>query len=571
VKVIVAKTAGFCWGVRRAMDAVLEASARSNGKLQTLGPLIHNPQALDLIERRGVSIAQSLEAVEDGIVVIRAHGIPIQDLRKLRERQQNGGLEIVNATCPEVAKVHSRIKKFSPRGYFTIILGTRGHAESTAHQSFAEHGSVIISTVEEARALPDEQLEKVLVVAQTTFTLKDFGEICAVLKERAKDIIIENTICQDTWTRQSEAAELAKSVDAVVVVGGKNSSNTKHLAELAHHCGKPVQFVETAQELDVVALQDFDAVGVLAGASTPTWLVDDVVAVLEQGGRGPGRTTQLLRALFASPLLLAIGAAFMTSGVHRLLSLPHNLNYAAVVGTYVMAMFMLNQLLDPAGLRGQGASQKRSLERNRRLIIAVGSICLAVSLGLAALLGWGSVLMVLIASALGLTYKRGFRIGRRTLSLKAIPASKDILVSTALAVLAVAVPLWHYDWAWSPRAWSGVLLVAALVFARTTIHDLHEMQKDQILGKETLPILIGRRATKIVMISLLVCSLVAVMLFSSFDVFRHPGLAVVLLTCSTAYPILHLWLFHERFSVGQRGFRPPMELAFYLLGLLVAV
>jgi len=571
VKVIVARTAGFCWGVRRAMDAVLEASARGGDSVQTLGPLIHNPQALELIEQRGVSVAKSLETIQDGTVVIRAHGIPIQDLRTLKERAKSGKLKIINATCPEVAKVHSRIKKFSPKGYFTVILGIRGHAESTAHQSFAEHGSAIVSNMDEARALTDEQLKKVLVVAQTTFTGKDFKEITEYLQTRAKDIIAENTICEDTFTRQNEAKELASSVDYVVVVGGKNSSNTKHLAELAQHYGKPVQFVETASEMDLAAFTGHGTIGVLAGASTPTWLVDEVVAVLEQLGKGPSRLTRYLRAAYGTPLLLAVGAAFMTSGIHHLLGLPSEWRYAAVVGAYVMAMFMLNPFLDPLGLGARGPARKRFLEHNLKLLVATGALCLIAALGVSATLGLGSLLMVLLASVLGLTYKRGLTLGRVRLTLKAIPASKDILVAVALALLAVAVPLWHFGREWDARAWSGVLLAVAVVFARTTINDLREMQNDQILGKETMPILIGRRATKIVLVSMLALAMLGALWLTPFSTFRHPRLAVALLVACASYPLVHLWCFHERFSTGTRRMQPSVDLAFYLVGLLVLV
>jgi len=553
------------------MDAVLEASARGEGKVQTLGPLIHNPQALSLIERRGVGVVSSLEDVQDGTVVIRAHGIPIQDLRTLKARQDKGGLKIINATCPEVAKVHSRIKKFSPKGYFTVILGIRGHAESTAHQSFAEHGSIIISTMEEARALTEEQLKRVLVVAQTTFTLKDFHEISNYLREHSGDIIVENTICEDTWTRQEEARELAKSVDAVVVVGGKNSSNTKHLAELAHHYGKPVQFVETAEELDLTTLAGNGTVGILAGASTPTWLVEDVVAVIEQAGKGPGRFARLMRAAFSTPIVLALGAAFMTAGIHHLLGLPEDPRYSILVGAYVMAMYMLNQFLDPMGLGNRGPVRKAFLERHRTALVSVGVLSSVTSLVVAGSLGLGSLLMVLAASVAGLTYKRGFRLGNHQLSLKMIPASKDILVAVALALLSVAVPLWHYDWVWDPRAWSGVLLVATLAFARTTIHDLREMQNDQILGRETLPILIGRNPTKMVLVSLLALALVAVLALTPFGRFHHPLLAVALLVAAAAYPVAHLWLYHDRFTVGRSRSRMGVEISFYLLGLLLLV
>ena len=150
MKVMVARTAGFCWGVRRAMDAVLEASSRQEGPVRTLGPLIHNPQALALLKKRGVGVVDAPQDALDGTVVIRAHGIPVQELQGLRKRQQDGEIHLVNATCPEVAKVHARIRKWSPKGYFTVILGSHGHAESVAHQSFAAHGSAIVANLEEA-------------------------------------------------------------------------------------------------------------------------------------------------------------------------------------------------------------------------------------------------------------------------------------------------------------------------------------------------------------------------------------------------------------------------------------
>jgi (E)-4-hydroxy-3-methyl-but-2-enyl pyrophosphate reductase len=571
LKIVVAKTAGFCWGVRRAMDAVLEASARNKGEVQTLGPLIHNPQALELIGRRGVSIAARPEEVTGGTVVIRAHGIPIQDLRGLKERQRKGELTIVNATCPEVAKVHSRIKKYSPQGYFTVILGTHGHAESLAHQSFAEHGSAIVADMAEAGALTDEQLKKVLVVAQTTFTLNDFQEITAYIRTRAGDLIVENTICEDTWTRQEEARELAKAVDYVIVIGGKNSSNTKHLAELVHHYGKPVQFVETALELDLSALANRATVGILAGASTPTWLVDELVDVLEQLGRGPSRISRFLRAAFGSPLILALGAAFMTFGVHHWLGLPASWKYPAVTGAYVMAMYLLNPYLDPLGLGVKGPARARFLERNKMKLIAVALGCLLWAMILSLGLGFGTFLMVVLASGLGLTYKRGLRLGTKRLRLQAIPASKDLLVAFALAVIAVVVPLWHHRYAWDRRAWAGILLVSALVFARTTIHNILDMQNDQVLGKETLPIVLGRRVAKIVLLTVLAIGLGTNLWVIPHVHPRFPWLAASVLTACFGYPPLYLWLFHERFSIGKRRLEPTVEVAFYLAGLLALV
>ncbi len=573
MKVIVAKTAGFCWGVKRAMDAVLEASVRNDGRtVQTLGPLIHNPQALDLISRRGVAVAEAPEQVQNGTVVIRAHGIPIQDLRGLKERQAKGELKIVNATCPEVAKVHHKIKKWSPKGYFTVILGSHGHAESLAHCSFADSGSVIVSTMAEAEALTDEQLKKVLVVAQTTFTVKDYHAITDYLRTRAGDAVFENTICEDTWMRQDEARELARTVDSVIVVGGKASSNTKHLAELAHHYGKPVQYVETAMEMDLSGFSGRETVGVLAGASTPTWLVDEVVDVLEQLGDGPSRWRSFVRATFGSSSLLAMGAGLMTLGVHHWLGLPTRWRYPLLTATYVLAMYLLSPFLDPLGLGAKGPARARFLERNRKLLLVSALAAMAVMLGLAANLGLKVLGIVIGAALVGTVYKQRFRLGGREISLRSIPGSKDLVVAMALATVAVVTPVWQAGRSWDLRAFAAIFLVGVLAFVRTAIYEIRDMQNDQIVGKETLPIFLGKRATKVVILGLLGTLLAGTLWLTYQNRSQgHPmAVALVLVLCA-AYPMLYLWLYHERFTTGKDRFELSVDLSFYLVGLLALI
>lgn len=570
MKVIVAKTAGFCWGVRRAVDAVLEASARNKSDVvQTLGPLIHNPQALDLIRQRGVSIASSADTVKNGTVVIRAHGVPIQILRKLKERQHNGELNIINATCPEVAKVQSKIKKWSPKGYFVVILGTHGHAESMAHQSFSKNGSIIVTNLAEARALSDVVLRKTLVVAQTTFIVKDFQEISEYIASRSTDCIVENTICKDTWIRQNEAKSIAQTVDYVIVVGGKTSSNTKHLAELAAKFGKPVQYVETASEIDLSALNIFETVGVMAGASTPTWLVDDVVDVLKQHGDTTGLTS-FLSEPFNQSMKLAAGTGFLTMGICHWVGLPFIWRYPIISMTYTLAMYLLAPYLDPLGLESKGPGRAKLLERNRNFMVGIAFCALSIALIMAISMGTISILVVGSASVLGLIYKRKIKFRNTTFSLKLMPGSKDILVAIAIAVLTLALPLWYDGRSWDIRAWSGLLFVTALVLARTTTYNLKDMQNDQILGRETLPILFGRKVTKILFLSYLILALGATVTVACLQpIHNNLWLVITILTMCTGYPLFYLIFFQEQHSIKKMNTIPWVEVSFFLSGLLV--
>jgi (E)-4-hydroxy-3-methyl-but-2-enyl pyrophosphate reductase len=570
MKVVVARSAGFCWGVRRALDAVLEAGSRHKGPVQTLGPLIHNPQALDLLQKRGISAVTAPSDARQGTVVIRAHGIPIQDLRDLKERQGRGEFRLVNATCPEVAKVHSRIKKWSPRGYFTVILGSHGHAESIAHRSFAEHGAAIVADMAEARALTDEQLAKVLVVAQTTFTVRDFREITEYLRDRSQDCIIENTVCEDTWNRQEEARQIASSVDAVVVVGGRNSANTRHLVELCQRLGRPVQYVETAADLDLKTYGGVESVGVLAGASTPTWLVEEVVDVLEQHGTRPGLASRTLLDVLGSPLLLAFGAGATSYGIMRWLGLPMSLfRPCPVIATcYVLAMFLVTPYLDPLGLESNPPAKARFLARHRAFLLSLGGLALALALLLAGGMGPLPMVLVSVASLLGLLYKATLHVGRRRFSIRGIPGSKDVLVALALGVVLVALPILFEGMPWGFQAWAAAIFVASLAFARTNIHNLRYMQNDRILGRETLPIVLGRARAKVVMLLVLGVGFLAMATATLLQPRPHRLATLAILAAASAYPALHLWLYHERFSVGRARIQVPLDTSFYLVGLL---
>lgn len=277
MEVVVARSAGYCMGVRRAVEMALRVASEEGRAVYTDGPLIHNPQALEELRGKGVIPLAETEPVPRGPVIIRAHGVP----RQARERLDREADRVVDATCPKVATIQKRISEYGGRGYAVVIAGDADHPEVIGLLGHAEGPAFAVSAPEEVADLPD--LQRVLLVAQTTQDEQVFEAIRERVLDRFPDAEALSTICQSTHRRQSEVRELAREVDAVVVIGGRNSANTRRLAEICRSLGTPAHHVETADELPVGELLLLDRVGVTAGASTPAWLIQQVVRALSDG------------------------------------------------------------------------------------------------------------------------------------------------------------------------------------------------------------------------------------------------------------------------------------------------
>jgi len=489
MKILVARSAGFCWGVRRAVDSALEASARwgNQGPVQTLGPLIHNPQALAHLDRRGVGIVDSPAEAREGTVIIRAHGIPIQELRGLKEGHRRKTIRLVNGTCPEVARVQARIKRWSARGYFTVLLGTHGHAEALAHESYAVSGWAVVANLQEAEALDLDPVKRLLVVAQTTFLTSDFQVISSHLASRVPDCLVLNTICRDTLHRQEEAEALCHKADSLIVVGGKSSNNTRHLVSLAQAAGKPVQWVESAADLEASALTGSDLVGVLAGASTPTWTVDEVVEALEQAAR-PSRIRQWRRLSRTLQLPLTLGAGLLTYSLHHLLGWSTGWPGPALPVLVPIALCATLPFLDPQGLDTKGQVQAQFLAAHRHALLGLGALTGSLALLAAALEGPWALTGTLLLGLLAVTYLRAP-------ALRRIPALKDLGQALSPALLAILFPSHPGQFNTGP----GLAAFAACFSLALALHGLRHLRafrEDRILGPEILPVAIGSRATK---------------------------------------------------------------------------
>ena len=275
VEILVARYAGYCYGVERALRTTEEALEDAAGPVASLGPIIHNPTVVKQLEERGVAVVDEADQVAGGTLIVRTHGVPPEVVRRARERH----LEVVDATCPFVAVAQRKAASLKEAGYTVVILGEPDHPEVVGLQGFAGQGAVV---VEDAAGLPLERLrgKRAGVVVQTTQTNANLASVAAALAPVAREMLVYNTICDATEKRQDAACELAAEVDTVVVVGGRNSANTARLAQLCEGMQPRTHHIESAAELRPEWFAGAQRVGVTAGASTPDEEIEATVLAL---------------------------------------------------------------------------------------------------------------------------------------------------------------------------------------------------------------------------------------------------------------------------------------------------
>lgn len=270
MKLIVAKSSGFCFGVERAMRMALQAARRSSQDLYTLGPLIHNPQTVTYLEGLGIKSKDRVEEIPRGTVIFRSHGISQNDLEKVKKK----GLKIVDATCPIVKKVHSFAKFLDRNGYPLVIVGDPKHPEVEAIRSYLRQEAMVIENPDAIMKMG--QYKKLGIIAQTTQKFDLFKEIVRRCVEKAVEVRVFNTICQATTLRQKEAIEIAKKVDCMIVIGGYNSGNTQRLAHICREVQPKTYHIETTKDLNRSWFKNIKKIGLTTGASTPPWILDEV-------------------------------------------------------------------------------------------------------------------------------------------------------------------------------------------------------------------------------------------------------------------------------------------------------
>ncbi|OQX03876.1 MAG: 4-hydroxy-3-methylbut-2-enyl diphosphate reductase [Desulfobacteraceae bacterium IS3] len=542
MKIVIAKTAGFCMGVHRAVEMALDAPGKYEKPICTYGPLIHNPQVLSLLKEKGVSVINSIPEKGSGTVLIRAHGVPPQTKQSLK----NAGFTVIDATCPKVIKVQTIIAKHAKEGYACIIIGDRDHPEVIGLLGYGGEKGYVAAGIDEIDAFP--AFDNAIIVAQTTQNTLLFDGVKQWAARKFPHYKIFDTICDSTERRQEEAKALSESVDAVVIVGGKNSGNTQRLAQIAMQAGKIAYHIESEEELDLKRLCSARAIGLTAGASTPNWVIKRIYRKLESlsfkdesGWRKWLFSLQSM--LLLTNIYLASGAGCLCYACAKLCGIWRYSPYIVIAMLYVQSMHILNNLIGMKADRYNDPDRAAFYNDYKVFMAALALLSGGLGLSIAAKRGILPFLLLLMMSILGLSYNikilpDSFKYQR----IRDIPGSKTILIAAAWGVVTALFAPLSLTGSLDLGSILAFMWAASLVFVRTAFFDLSDMQGDRIVGKETLPLLLGEKRTLKLLKSMLIAMLLILPLSGAAGL--TSGLGLPLSICPLL--IFAIIMAHER-------------------------
>lgn len=275
MEITVAKSAGFCFGVQRAVDSVYKELEENSGKIYTFGPIIHNEQVVEDLNKKGIEVidtVEQLKEIKEGTVVIRSHGVA-KEIYDILEQQK---LKMVDATCPFVKKIHNIVLDESNNGKTIIIIGNDNHPEVEGIKGWVNGEVIVINKEEQIEKLSLLEQTKACIVSQTTFNHNKFKYLVEIIRKKGYDITVVNTICNATHVRQVEAQKISSKVDGMIVIGGKNSSNTQKLYDICRNECENTFYVQTVKDLNLHELKSLKSIGITAGASTPKNIIEEV-------------------------------------------------------------------------------------------------------------------------------------------------------------------------------------------------------------------------------------------------------------------------------------------------------
>ena len=537
-------------GVRRAVEMVLDAPNKHENPICTFGPLIHNPQVLDLLREKDISTLEHIPEYGTGTVLIRAHGVPPQTKQNLKKV----GFKIIDATCPRVIKVQTIIRKHAKKDYASIIIGDKDHPEVIGLLGYAEGKGFVVDNLDDLDSLPS--FKKAIVVAQTTQNTLFFEEIKKWANNKFPHYKIFETICDSTAKRQAEVQSLADSVDVVIVVGGQNSGNTKRLAEISKKTGKPTYHIEAESEIDVDALSEAKCIGITAGASTPNWVIKKIYRTLEalpyKKKQGLQRVIfPIQRVLLLTNIYVSIGAGCLCYACIKIQGITNNLHHVLISMLYVLSMHILNNLIGTKADKYNDPDRSSFYNKNKILLSFLAFTAGGIGLMTAYSVGWIPFLILFVMSIMGLSYNlrlipKRFAYDKYS-RLRDIPGSKTVLIAMAWGIVTSVLPRLSVSGNIHLNTAIIFLWSLSLVFVRTAFFDILDMQGDRIVGKETIPILLGEKRVLRLLKTMLAINFGILFVSSAFQLISSLGF--VLLICPAFVFII--------LSAHERGYMLP--------------
>ena len=568
MKILLAKTAGFCMGVRRAVEMALDASGKYKEPIYTYGPLIHNSQVLSLLEEKGISVIDNIPDKGTGTVLIRAHGVPHHVINNL----QKAGFDVLDATCPRVIKVQTIIKRYADQGYATIIVGDNEHPEVTGLLGYAKEKGYVVDDLKKLDCLPF--FDKAIIVAQTTQNTHFFEKVKKWTACRHPEYKIFDTICDSTTRRQAEVSRLAGLVDTIVVVGGHNSGNTKRLAEIARHTGKTAYHIEEESELDLSALSSAQNIGITAGASTPNWIIKRVYRTLEMLPFNKGNVWQstffkIQRTFLLTNIYLALGAGCLCYSCSKLLGITDHIPCVLISILYVQSMHILNNLTGSKADHYNDPARASFYNRYKIYLALIAIISGGAGLMIAYIMGRFPFFILLAMSILGLSYNLKLVPGglakNRYQRIRDIPGSKTILIALAWGIVTSVFPPLYTSGSMNLAGVIVFIWFTCMVFVRTAFFDILDMQGDRIVGKETIPILLGEKTSIRLLKTILIIISAIILLSCAFKIV--PSLGFFLVVCPVLLTIV-LFFFDKGYMLPGIKLEFLIETHFVLAGII---
>lgn len=558
-------------GVRRAVEMVLDAPQKHENPITTYGPLIHNPQVLNLLEEKGIVAITDIPEKGSGTILIRAHGVPPE----AKEHLTKAGFKVIDATCPRVIKVQTIIHKHAKQGYASIIIGDKDHPEVTGLMGYAGETGYVVDSLEDLDTIP--QLERAIIVAQTTQNKHFFDKVKKWAAHRAPHYKVFDTICDSTARRQSEVQRIADVVDAVVVVGGYNSGNTKRLAQIALQAGKPTYHVETESELDLDALSSARHIGVTAGASTPNWTIKRIYRTLEtfpfkKGQSLYKRLFAAQRALLLTNIYVSLGAGFLCFACIKLQGITNYFPHVLIAMLYVQSMHILNNIIGTKADRYNDPDRASFYDKNETFLSILAFTAGGVGLMTAYTMGLLSFLILFTMSIMGLSYNlrlipERFSIGKYR-RIRDIPGSKTVLIAVAWGIVTSVLPSLSTPGSIQLNTVLIFFWSISLVFVRTAFFDILDMQGDRIVGRESIPILLGEKKALLLLKYILWINLSILLVSSFFNLISNLGYFLII---SPVFVFIVL-------SAHERGYMLPgarleflVETHFVLAGVVTII